>query len=321
MRRNRDEYEEHPTGSSPWGRRDETRCVHPQLEARARGHPGTSLPPSPRTSCGTSSHGSASPESTARPRTRRSGVSSPSGSGAHRPGGWASRWTRRATWSWATPGGPRSSSAPITMRSPARRGPTTTPAAWPPCWPPPVPSAPRRASATSPSTARSAGSWAAGRWSAGWGGTARSRSMSWRWSATPAGKPGSQRNPVPLIQAPPVGDFLGVVGTHRSGPNPRSRPGHGGLPCRPGPGPVPAGRPAGEDRATFPSPGGDGAETVDSARLQLEDPLVPDRLQALIDGQALVDLPPLPGVPHVAARQHPEYLRLKIRHQEQHEGK
>jgi hypothetical protein len=29
---------------------------------------------------------------------------------------------------------------------------------------------------------------------------------------------GSQRNPVPLIQAPPVGDFLGLVGTHRSGP-------------------------------------------------------------------------------------------------------
>jgi Zn-dependent M28 family amino/carboxypeptidase len=30
--------------------------------------------------------------------------------------------------------------------------------------------------------------------------------------------PGSQRNPVPLIQAPPVGDFLGLVGTHQSEP-------------------------------------------------------------------------------------------------------
>jgi Peptidase family M28 len=29
---------------------------------------------------------------------------------------------------------------------------------------------------------------------------------------------GSQRNPVPLIQAPNVGDFLGLVGTYRSGP-------------------------------------------------------------------------------------------------------
>jgi hypothetical protein len=28
--------------------------------------------------------------------------------------------------------------------------------------------------------------------------------------------PGSQRNPVPLIQAPTVGDFLGLVGTHGS---------------------------------------------------------------------------------------------------------
>ena len=31
-------------------------------------------------------------------------------------------------------------------------------------------------------------------------------------------EPGSQRNPSPLIQAPTVGDFLGLVGTHRSGP-------------------------------------------------------------------------------------------------------
>ena len=30
-------------------------------------------------------------------------------------------------------------------------------------------------------------------------------------------EPGSQRNPSPLIQAPDVGDFLGLVGTHRSG--------------------------------------------------------------------------------------------------------
>ena len=29
-------------------------------------------------------------------------------------------------------------------------------------------------------------------------------------------EPGSQRNPSPLIQAPDVGDFLGLVGTHRS---------------------------------------------------------------------------------------------------------
>src|SRR5262249_42879665 len=29
-------------------------------------------------------------------------------------------------------------------------------------------------------------------------------------------EPGSQRNPVPVIQAPSVGDFLGVVGTHGS---------------------------------------------------------------------------------------------------------
>ena len=31
-------------------------------------------------------------------------------------------------------------------------------------------------------------------------------------------EPGSQRNPSPLIQAPSVGDFLGLVGTHLSGP-------------------------------------------------------------------------------------------------------
>ncbi len=30
--------------------------------------------------------------------------------------------------------------------------------------------------------------------------------------------PGSQRNPSPLIQAPTVGDFLGLVGIHRSRP-------------------------------------------------------------------------------------------------------
>ena len=46
---------------------------------------------------------------------------------------------------------------------------------------------PRRASATSPSTARSTATWAAGRWSPGWDGTTWSRSTSWRWSATPAG--------------------------------------------------------------------------------------------------------------------------------------
>jgi Zn-dependent M28 family amino/carboxypeptidase len=31
-------------------------------------------------------------------------------------------------------------------------------------------------------------------------------------------EPGSQRNPVPIIAAPTVGDFLGLVGSHRSGP-------------------------------------------------------------------------------------------------------
>ncbi len=31
-------------------------------------------------------------------------------------------------------------------------------------------------------------------------------------------EPGSQRNPVPVIQAPTVGDFIGVVGTHASQP-------------------------------------------------------------------------------------------------------
>ena len=43
-------------------------------------------------------------------------------------------------------------------RSPARRGPTTTPAACPPSSPPPERSAPRRDSAMSPSTARNAAS-------------------------------------------------------------------------------------------------------------------------------------------------------------------
>ena len=33
--------------------------------------------------------------------------------------------------------------------------------------------------------------------------------------------------------------------------------------------------------------------------LRLEDRLVPDRLQALVGGQTLVDLPPLAGVPHI----------------------
>jgi hypothetical protein len=32
------------------------------------------------------------------------------------------------------------------------------------------------------------------------------------------GEPGSQRNPVPGIPAPTIGDFLGLVGTHGSGP-------------------------------------------------------------------------------------------------------
>src|SRR5208337_5343109 len=49
-------------------------------------------------------------------------------------------------------------------------------------------------------------------------------------------------------------------------------------------------------------PGGDGRGRLICAGLWLEDPFPSDRLQAIIDGQTLVDLPPLAGGAHVASR-------------------
>ena len=52
--------------------------------------------------------------------------------------------------------------------------------------------------------------------------------------------PGSQLNPIPPTRVPTVGDFLGLVGTHRSRASPGSCPRPGKLIHRAGPGALPA---------------------------------------------------------------------------------
>ena len=102
------------------------------------------------------------------------------------------------------------------MRSLAHREQMTTPAPWPCSWPQPVSSVPTKTSATSPSTARSAGSWAARRLSNPLAATRPEQVHILEMVGFTQEGTLFPEEPRPMVQCPDVADFLGLVGTHQS---------------------------------------------------------------------------------------------------------